>query len=195
MAVSAFFVGIAVQGTVQHTVPLLTDRGLPVALATSVLSMAGIAMVIGRTGQGYLLDRYFAPYVGACFFLLPVVGILLLSSGWAGVVPFAAIFCVGMATGAEVGLLAYLVGRYFGLRFYAQMYGFMMMCFLGGSGLGPLVMGVCFDRTGSYNGALAFFAAILLVSGFLISRLGAYVYTRAGAAEQPQAMVTRGAAS
>jgi predicted MFS family arabinose efflux permease len=62
-----------VNGTVVHGVPLLTDRGVSVALATSMLSAVGLASIVGRLLCGYLADRLFAPTVAAGFFVLPCV--------------------------------------------------------------------------------------------------------------------------
>ncbi len=173
---AAFLVAVAVNGTIAHTVAIMTDRGIARELATSMLTIAGLAMIAGRMLSGYLVDRFFAPYVAAGFFLLPLAGIALLTSGAAGVVPFAGALLLGLGLGAEIDLIAFLVSRYFGLRAFAQVYGYMFAVFVFGSGVGPWLMGVCYDVTRSYSWALAAFGALLLAASFLISRLGPYVY-------------------
>jgi len=40
---------------------LLTDRGVSAQGAAMASSIVGIALLIGRVGTGYLLDRFFAP--------------------------------------------------------------------------------------------------------------------------------------
>jgi predicted MFS family arabinose efflux permease len=174
--VAVFFVASSVNGTIAHIVPILTDRGISVKLATSLLSVTGIALIAGRIMSGYFLDRFFAPYVAACFFFLPLTGIGLLSSGAAGTIPFLGTICLGLGIGSEIDIMAFLVGRYFGIRTFGEIYGYIMGVFVFASGLGPTIMGVCYDRTHSYQIALAGFAAALLIAIVLISRLGPYTF-------------------
>ena len=157
-------------------VPLLTDRGIPTSTATAVLSAAGLALVAGRLLAGYLLDRIFAPYVAVAFFLAPLAGILLLLLGSSPSVAAIATVLVGVGLGAEVDLMAFLLSRYFGMRAFGEIYGYLFALFMLGAGAGPFAMGVSFDATGSYQLMLASFAiALLLASGLMIG-LGSYVY-------------------
>src|SRR5215467_14080475 len=79
----AFFLGVlAINGTIVHIVALLTDRGLPLQIATGALSAAGIAIIVGRIICGWCLDRFRGPYVAIFFFVIPMVGIALVESGW-----------------------------------------------------------------------------------------------------------------
>lgn len=191
--VAVFFVAASVNGTIAHIVPILTDRGISVRLATSLLSVTGIALIVGRIMSGYFLDRYFAPYVAGVFFLLPLTGIGLLSSGAAGIVPLLGTICLGLGIGSEIDIMAFIVGRYFGIRTFGEIYGFIMGVFVFASGLGPTIMGVCYDRTHSYNIALGGFAAALIVAIVLISRLGPYAFpARPANAEAARAATNAG---
>lgn len=174
--VAIFLVAAAVNGTIAHIVPILTDRGISVGLATSLLSVTGIALIGGRILSGFFLDRFFAPYVAACFFLLPLTGIGLLSTGAAGIVPLLGTVCLGLGIGSEIDIMAFIVGRYFGIRTFGEIYGYIMGVFVFASGLGPTIMGVCYDRTHSYNLALEGFAVALITACILISRLGPYAF-------------------
>jgi MFS family permease len=174
--VAVFFVAASVNGTIAHIVPILTDRGISTGIATSLLSVSGVALIAGRILSGHFLDRFFAPYVAACFFLLPLCGIIMLSSGAGGVAPLVGAICLGLGLGSEIGIMAFLVGRYFGLRTFGEIYGYVMGVFLFASGLGPSIMGFCYDLMHSYNAALAGFGAALLIASVLISRLGPYSY-------------------
>ena len=78
LATAVFLVAMAVNGTIVHVVPILTDRGLSPAVAASMLGAVGLASIAGRLLCGYLADRLFAPRVAAGFFLLPCLGIGLL---------------------------------------------------------------------------------------------------------------------
>jgi hypothetical protein len=84
--------------------------------------------------------------------------------------------CFGFSLGAEVDIVGFLVGRYFGLRRYREIYGYIFAIFTVGSGVGPYLMGLSFDRTLSYTPALAGFVCMLLIASILFSRLGPYRY-------------------
>jgi MFS family permease len=76
--------------------------------------------------------------------------------------------------GAEVDIIAFLMSRYFGLKSLGATMGFAFAAFVVAGGLGPLVMGLVFDRTGSYRMPLAAFGAAAIVAAALVTRLGPY---------------------
>ena len=171
-----FLVATAVNGTLLHLVPLLTDRGMSTSFATSLLSTAGLASIVGRMLCGYLSDRLFAPHVAAAFFLLPCTGICLLIALGPPILPLLAALSLGLALGCEVDMLGLLTTRYFGLERLAQIYGYLFAVFAAGTALGPYVMGVGFDVFHTYNPMLVVFGVALSLAGLLISRLGSYDY-------------------
>ena len=136
----------------------------------------GISTICGRLISGYLLDRYFAPYIAAIFFTLPICGIVLLGSGVTEIVPLLAIICLGLGLGAEVELIGFLVSRYFGLRAYGQIYGFIFALFALGSGTGPMALGFAYDVMGSYNVGHMFSMALIFAAATLLWRLGPYAF-------------------
>ena len=175
LALSVLCVSTVVNGLGVHIVPLLTDRGLSPAVATSMLGVFGLGTLGGRLLSGYLVDRFFAPYIAVVFFLLGAVGILI-TSGAGGAVPTFGIVLLGIAAGTEIDMLGYLSSRYFGLRHFGQLYGYIFAVFSAGAALGPYVLGVCFDRFHSYNDALFGYVGLLVLASGLIVSLGAYVF-------------------
>jgi predicted MFS family arabinose efflux permease len=174
IAASVLLVVTTINGIVGHLVPMLTDRGLNVGQATATLSAVGLSTIAGRLAAGYLLDRFFAPYVAAGLFLLPIVAISLLTAGVAGPGPVLAAMSLGFGLGAEVDVIGFLVSRYFGLRAYGEVYGYLFAIFTLGTGFGPVLMAICFDMTRSYDAALIGLAGALVGASILVSRLGAY---------------------
>lgn len=152
---------------------LLGDRGVSAATAALGSSLVGVAVLLGRVGSGYLLDGFFAPRVAAAFFGSASIGIILL---WQGAisVAFAGAFLIGLGLGAEVDLIAYLTGRYFGLHAFGKIYSSIFAAFAFAGALGPLIMGAGFDRTGSYRVPLLAFFGATLVATALMTRLGPY---------------------
>ena len=174
---SAFFlVGASVHACVIHLVPMLTDHGISVERAALASSLLGVALLIGRVFCGYFLDRFFGPYVAMLLFAGVAIGIALLWTGAAGSFTLLAAFLVGLRMGAEADIIAFLTSRYFGLRSFGEIYGYLFASFTLAGALGPVLMGVGFDRWGSYRAPLLFFLAATLVATALLTRLGPYVY-------------------
>ena len=176
LAVAFFLQSLPINGTITHLVPLLTDRGLTMQTATSILGGVGIAIVLARIVAGACLDRFHGPYIGVAFILLPICGLLtlvLVPSPGASLV--GAALC-GLGIGAEVDVLAYLVSRYYGMRRYGFIYGVVFGAFLLGTSIGPFISGWWFDHFHSYDVVLLFYVAPLLVAAMLMLALGPYTY-------------------
>lgn len=157
-----------------HLVPLLVDRGIDAAVAAQVAGLLGVSVVVGRVAVGLLLDRFLAPKVAWVFLSLPAVALALLIASDDLPAAYGAAVLLGLAAGAEVDLLAYLVSRYFGMRFYGTIYGVQMSIFGIAAGLGPPLVGAVFDRTGSYDFALRLGIGTFLAGAMLIGLLGRY---------------------
>ncbi|CAN5688411.1 MFS transporter [soil metagenome] len=172
--VAFLLIGISIVGCLIHLVPMLIDRGVSAQTAAFATSVLGGAVILGRVASGYLLDRLFAAYVAFVFFCGAALGIVLLWSGLGGIWAFVAAFLIGMGMGAENDIIAYVVSRYFGLRAYAEIYGYVLISFALGGVVGPLMMGIGFDRTGSYRVVLGVFLFATLLGAALMTRLGPY---------------------
>lgn len=148
-------IGAVVSALIVHLVPLLTDAGMTRDLAIKMASILGVAVILGRVTTGYLVDRFHPPYVAGFFLSMPIVGCLLLSGepGSVWLVILAAV-TVGIAAGSEVDLVPFLTARYFGLKAYGKIYGWIFVFFYAGVGVGPLFLGRMYDLYGNYNIAL-----------------------------------------
>jgi predicted MFS family arabinose efflux permease len=175
MACVFLLAGAAINGASTHIVPLLTDRGLTPAAATGMFGVMGLSTLVGRPFIGLLLDRIFAPYVAAGFFLAPLVGLPLLTTG-SGAAPALGVVLLGLALGAEIDLIAFLTTRYLGQRAFGEIYGYLFMAFVLGSSIGQFLGDLSFDGLGSYTPALIGYAVTLIAGAFLVSCLGPYVY-------------------
>jgi MFS family permease len=180
LGIAFLFDVMAINGTLTHIVPLLRDRGVPLPEAVGALSGAGIALLIGRAGSGWCLDRFRGAYVALGFFVMPMIGIALLSSRVGGVVPALGAVTLGLGIGAEVDLMAFFVSRYFGLRDYAKIYGLMFALFAIGTGIGPALSGFSFDWFHTYLPIFMAYEAMLFVTCAIFLNLGPYPYPARG---------------
>ena len=175
MGATFFLVAIAINGTVAHVVPLLTDHGISAGAAAAVMGVFGLATMAGRLLAGYLVDRIFAPFVATVFFLAPIAGFVLLSNA-SGAAPAVGVILLGLGLGTEIDMIAFLVSRYMGQRAFGEIYGCFFMIFGFGSSFGRFLGGFVYDVAGSYNPALIGAAIALVVAVILVNLLGAYAY-------------------
>ena len=174
LAVAFFIVVLTANGPLIHAVALLTDRGISISRATAALSAAGLAMIVGRLLSGYCLDRFFGPYVAVFCVGGAMTGLGLLISGAGGLAPIAGIILCGLGMGAEGDIVPYFVSRYFGLRSFGQIYGYLFAVFMIGVGVGPSLMGFSFDHWHSYAPMFIIFEFALLLACIIFLSLGPY---------------------
>jgi len=172
--VSFLLVGFGVTSILAHLVPLLIGRGIAPRVATLYMASLGAGLIVGRILAGYLMDRFFAPYVTAMFLLTMCLGIAALALDIRGPMILLAAVSIGLALGSEISEIAYIVSRYFGSLAFGQIYGIMFAAFQFGSAFGAPAMGLYYDRFGNYVGALWGLSGVVLLAAVLISRLGAY---------------------
>ncbi len=161
-------------GMLAHLVPMLSDRGMTTSMAAAVAATEGITVFFSRIFIGYLVDHFFAPRIAMVFFSLSALGMLIFAFGAVDAVAFVAAILVGLGLGAEVALLAYLAGRYFGLRSFGTTYGLLFAAILTGTALGPLVFGIGFETTGSYVGIISICVVLNVVAVIVTVFLGRY---------------------
>lgn len=170
MLVTFFFIGLTVQSIMLHLVPILTGRGVSPMLAAVAQSTLFLALVAGRLVTGWLMDRFFAPRVALSFLLAPIVGIAMLAMGASGVSAFSAALLVGLAAGAEVDVIAYLTGRYYGLKYFSRIYGTYYGAYTLGGGVGPVITASLVESTGSYAVPLWIHTALVIGCCVLLLR-------------------------
>ena len=78
IALAIFSVSVSTFGLLPQLIALGTDRGLSPMAAAGVLSAAGTASFCSRVIVGFLLDRFFAPYVAAGVLAVTAAGMGLI---------------------------------------------------------------------------------------------------------------------
>ena len=175
MGLSFIPVSFAVGGPIPNMENILKHHQFSAPDVIALTQLIGLSVIAGRIVGGWLIDRLWAP--GVAFFLLSAPAAACWAFGraqlsYAGAA--AGIGTIGFAAGVEYDLMAFLVARYFGMRSYASIYGTLYGFFALGAGIGPVVFGRSFDRTGSYSTVLAASAALLFLGALLLLTLGRY---------------------
>lgn len=161
---------IAVGGMLFQMQPVLIDQGFTTSQAANLGVVFFAAVAIGRLSSGWLLDRFWPAAVAAVFLLLPLVGIIVFLSGAGAVfwIGLPAVLFLGLAQGAEVDFLAYLVPRYFGLGNYGKLFGILLVMLATAMSSGGFLFGLLFDHFGNYRIALMIAAVAYVCSSGLI---------------------------
>jgi MFS family permease len=155
LVLGAFFFGNICSQTLHvHQVAFLVDHGIAAMSAASVVGVVGIASIFGKTGGGWLADRFEREviYVIGIAILVGAVGALAL----VGVAPSligAYVFAVMLGVGysATAALIPAMISDRFRGRQFGLILGMGLMGSAVGSALGPWMAGRLFDATGSYS--------------------------------------------
>lgn len=169
-----FAVAACVTGVNSHIAPLLTDSGASGSSAAFAASLFGVAIIVGRIGNGYLVDRFFGPRVMAAVFAGAAIAVAILWSGLAVHIATFAVLLLGLAAGAEGDLMPFLVSRYFGMRSMAEIYGCMFGAFTLGNATGRYLMAAGFDARGSYKAPLGIALVVMVLAVLVCFALGRY---------------------
>lgn len=174
LAATFLLMSYALNGVQSQIVPLLTDRGMDVATAALMLSAIGVGSFPGRLVVGFTIDRVFAPFVAFACYAAAAIAIIWLMDGRAAVGVFLCAAAVGVALGAENDVLGFLVGRYFGLLYFGQIYGALLSVYLVGAALGAYNSARIYAAYDSYDLALKIDAVAIIVSCGLLLLLRRY---------------------
>jgi MFS family permease len=174
IVVVLFCISIAQNGSITHLSALLTDRGIDPERAAIAVSALGGAALFGRLATGWLLDRFFAPWVSFALLVMASVGIFLLSSASSLGAGVLAAVLIGFSMGGEADVIPFLVARYFGLRSFSVLYALTWTFYAVAGAIGPVLMGKAFDASGSYAALLLWIAGSILVVAPLMLVLPRY---------------------
>lgn len=160
---------------VVHFVEIVTTGGIDRGSAAFAVGMVGIASLIGRLVAGLLLDRFHGRFIGATMFALPIFSIaILLNFDGSMLQATLAALLLGLALGAEVDVMGYLLTRYLGTRFFSTFFAILMALANVFAGFGSYAAGVAYDLAGRYTEFLWLLIPIFAISSVIMLTLGRY---------------------
>jgi cyanate permease len=165
---------LANNAVVVHLPALLTDRGVSPSRAALALSLMGVASLLGRIVTGWLIDRVRASWVGAALIAVAAYGLFLLHDARSLEVAAIAAALIGFGMGGELDIAPFLLSRYFGLRSFSTLYGFVWTIMGCAAAAGSILMGRAFDASGSYDGMLVRLSIGTLAAAALLLVLPRY---------------------
>ncbi len=174
LAVGIVLIAIGYSSTALQLGAVLDDRGIDKSTAGTVLALVGISSMFGRVLSGYLLDRIHAKIIAVGSILAAGMAVTILLGDMPVATMFAGAILLGLSTGAEVDVMAYIVSRYFGSAYLASIFGVMTSFYSVGVAVGPLTTAFLFDHFGSYDIARTILVVLLAVAALLFVSLGKY---------------------
>jgi MFS family permease len=148
-----FFVcGFHIAFLVTHMPGVIELCGLPPALAGTSLAVMGLFNIAGSVGAGLVIQRLRMKITLSWIYAARGVGVaLFLAAPKTELAVLAFSVWMGLTYLATVPPTAGLVGRLFGTRYLATLFGFTLLSHQVGGFLGAWLGGLAFVATGSYD--------------------------------------------
>ena len=148
-------------------VPIFDQQGLSAEVATDMFGVSALVMALSMPLIGRTLDQTNPKYVFALTLVLLAVclaGITLVTTQMTAVI-YA--LCFGVLTGTNMTLFGFMWAHYFGRKHLGSIQGVGQALGVIGASLGPLPLGIAFDKYGSYTEALYFLAFMPIACAIL----------------------------
>ncbi|MFW2487994.1 OFA family MFS transporter [Clostridium chromiireducens] len=154
--------------------------GMPVAAATTVVSILALFNTGGRIIAGYLSDKIGRINTLTIAFIIAVVGLTCLYFSGQGDVSkfYVGIVIVGVSFGAFMGVFPGFTADQFGAKNNSVNFGIMFIGFAVSGYFGPTVMRNVYAADHSYQRAFLI-AAVMCVIGFALTFVYRYMHKKA----------------
>ncbi|MBI4298967.1 MAG: MFS transporter [Chloroflexi bacterium] len=164
---------LATQALNLHLIPYLQDLGFAATIGATVVSVRGVFQLIGGPIWGFVAERIEPRYLASGMFLVFAVSIFVLMNASSLTTILAANILYGGAF-SGTGILAEIMwANYYGRRSLGVIRGLGEPVTVIFSAAGPIVAGVIFDLTKSYDGAF-----LMIIGGAIISSVLVLFCTR-----------------
>lgn len=150
-----------------HIVVHGMDLGMTAASAATLLSTIGATSIVGRMTVGTFADRIGGRNAFVLCFLPLIASLLALLTIETPWLLFAAIAVYGFGHGGFFTIVAPTIAEFFGTRAHGAIFGAVLFFGTLGGAVGPILAGLFFDTTGSYDPAFATLAGMAALGLFL----------------------------
>ena len=175
VGISNFVVMVLTMGLIIHLFPILTEAGVSRTNAAWLISLSGVAGIVGKLVTGYLLDRFRPNWVGGLTLGAAALAFLLLLEGVTSpALIVVAMLINGYTAGTKTQITGFLSASYGGMRNFGKIYGVMAALMAAAAGIGPLLGGLVYDEFGNYGPFLIAGAIGCVFGGILMITLPAY---------------------
>ena len=161
---TVFCYAVAQLGMIDHLVLYLVDLGYDRSQASDALGLTVGAGILAKIGAGAVALRFPTRKLLVANTALLALAIVLFPFASDPRLLTVAGIAFGIATSARDVLIPLAAAEFFGSRYFASIYGVMMLAYFPGGGLGPIVLARVRDVTGSYEIGFAVCLGILVAA-------------------------------
>ena len=158
-------------GLVTNLAAILTDHGVTAGSAALALSVRGGAVILGRLGVGFLIDRFSPQRIQTMILVLAAVGTLVLAFAGSPAVALLGAVLLGAGLGSEADVLPYLLAHYVGRKHFSVLYGLTWTAYAVGGAAGPMFIGHMYDIAGAYHYSSLVFLGVIASAATGVSLL------------------------
>jgi len=145
-----------------HLVDLLTELGNTARVAATALGVAVGVSALGKLAGGFAGDRFGELNTFRMALVLELLAVVALSLS-AALIPLALFTLAhGLAMGTRIAVIPVIAIAVLGSERCATRFGLLQLVTTLGAALAPLVPGVIYDQTGSYDGAVGIWLVAIL---------------------------------
>jgi len=166
---SWLFISLSLHMVFVHIVPHAVDEGISPMDASFILSLLGVANILGRLVLGRLSDTVGRKPLAVIGALTQCAALLWLM--WAGRLWMLYAFAIpfGFMFGGASAMITALIGDIFGTRNLGAIMGVLIAGFALGAAIGPAIGGYIFDVSGQYFVAFVAGAFALILAAFTLA--------------------------
>ena len=151
-----------------HLVPYFVGLGASPIEAAAYAGSVGVISIPGRFGLSYLGDYFNRRYMMAISLLFMTLSIVLLATADSLSSSIPGLVAYSISQGGISVIPQSIIADYFGRKAFATISGFRSSIQMLGIIVGPVVSGLVYDRTGSYEWAFLGSAVASIVSMLLV---------------------------
>ncbi|MFN5511524.1 MAG: MFS transporter [Burkholderiales bacterium] len=153
-----------------HMVPMLAERGLPMAWAVAVPASIGIMQVVGRLLLLLLEGRFEPRKLDVAILLATPAALLVLAIGGHSVVAALAFACVyGLGNGLITIVKATAIAAYVNRERVAQLAGLQTLPVAAAKAAGPVLMAALWSLQDDYGPAVLTLIGLGLAAAFMLA--------------------------
>ncbi len=153
----------------------LVDQGASLTIATTALSVFAIFGMIGKFVMGFIAERISARYTLMINLLGQSMFVTMMIWADSPLIMWISVPLFGYFNGAFGALFQLVVQDAFGIRNYGSIMGIINMSSMISFGIGPLLAGLSYDITGSYEFVFATVAIMFAVGALSLIQAKASV--------------------
>ncbi len=159
--VSFAIILLAQTGFTLHQTALLQERLGSLTVATTTLSILAFGSIVARLIVGrFFADRIDLRLLTAIMFIVQGTAALMVIQFHSIAMTYVAVLAFGFTIGNVYMLLSLLTSDVFGYVSFGAVFGLIMLATQVSSGVGPLLIAILDDLTGSYDAALMLVAIL-----------------------------------